>query len=162
MTQVTHPVSVTALTWYEKWWHPVTFWQFTDNKQSARNNNHRNGFGRMRPRPLTALQWQIFWMKNCVLRIPVKYVCCHKKFSKNFSIIFGPSQVSTQMFRGVFQMRANIFFIFSRPRIVCETFWRERRKWFLNSPDSMRACCNENKNFSRHRCSKSRCHLRSN
>ena len=89
---VTHPVSVTAITWYEKWWHPVTFWQFTDNKQSARNNNHRNGFGRGRPRPLTALQWQIFWMKNCVLRIPVKYVCCHKKFTKNFSIFYCSSR----------------------------------------------------------------------
>lgn len=82
---VTHPVSVTALTWYEKWWHPVTFWQFTDNKQSAWNNNHHNGSGRGRPHPLTALQWQIFRMKNCVLRDHwLEYVCSHKKYTKNF------------------------------------------------------------------------------
>ena len=97
---MTNPVSVTALTWWNMWWlwwHPVTFWQFTDNKQSAWNNNHdKAGLASPawpgRTHSLVALQWQIFWLKNCVLRIPVKYVCCHKKFTKNFSIFYCSSR----------------------------------------------------------------------
>ena len=161
---MTNPVSVTALTWWNMWWHPVTFWQFTDNKQSAWNNNHDKAGLASPLRPGLAapthswlsndrysdwriVSWEYQWSTSAVT----------KSLQRTFQYL-----ISTQTFRGVFQMRANICFTFKAYTIVCETFKGrgESDSWIAQTQCG--ACCNENKNFSCHRCSKSHCHLRSN
>ena len=161
---MTNPVSVTALTWWNMWWHPVTFWQFTDNKQSAWNNNHdKAGLASPawpgRTHSLVALQWANDRYSDWRI-VSWEYQWSTSAVTKSLQITF-QYLISTQMFRGVFQMRANICFTFKAYNCLRD-FWErlESDSWIAGTQCG--ACCNESKNFSRHRCSKSHCHLRSN